>query len=115
MVAFASRYEEPGPARSAIDAEQGPLLLEFGTSWCGHCLAAQPAIQEALASHPGVRHLKVGDAPGRRLGRSFAVKLWPTLVFMKDGAVVETLVRPRGAEAIEAALARIDPRPGAGP
>ena len=94
---------------------EGPLLLEFGTSWCGYCRAAQPAIQEVLASHPGVRHLKVGDASGRSLGRSFAVKLWPTLVFLKDGVVVESVVRPSGTAAIEAALARIDPLPGAGP
>ena len=64
----------------------------------------------AIAAHPGVRHVKIEDGPGRRLGRSFRVKLWPTLVFLKDGQAVETLVRPGDETAIAGALDRIDPR-----
>jgi thioredoxin 1 len=47
-------------------------------------------------------HLKVEDGPGRPLGRSFAVKLWPTLVLLQDGRPVGRLVRPRvEAEVLE--------------
>ena len=109
-MAFSTRYESPEPAREDLDASAGPVLVEFGTPWCGYCRVAQPKISAALEAHPGVRHLKVEDGSGRRLGRSFTVKLWPTLVFMKDGAVVETLVRPGAQGEIAAALARIDPR-----
>ena len=109
-MAFNTDYEAPGPTREAIDALTGPVLVEFGTPWCGHCRAAQPRIAAALEVHPGVRHVKVEDGPGRRLGRSFRVKLWPTLVLMKDGQVHETLVRPQASEAIASALDRIDPR-----
>lgn len=86
---------------------QGPVVLEFGTSWCGICRAAQPLIAAALGRHPDVRHVKVEDGPGRPLGRSFGVKLWPTLVFLSDGRETSRLVRPRNADAIEQALARI--------
>jgi thioredoxin 1 len=96
------------PARSEIDALQGPALIEFGTNWCGHCRAAQRPLAEALAAHPCVRHIKVEDGRGCRLGRTFGVKLWPTLVFLRDGAEVARLVRPPGREAIADALARID-------
>jgi thioredoxin 1 len=99
---------QPDPKRSEIEALPGPALLEFGTSWCGHCRAAQPLITEALAAHPKVRHIKVEDASGKRLGRSFAVKLWPTLVFLKDGKEEARLVRPKDAGDIERALAGID-------
>ena len=98
------------PTRESIDASQGPLLLEFGTSWCGHCRAAQPRIATALERHPGVRHVKIEDGSGRPLGRSFGVKLWPTLVFLRDGKAVEKLVRPGSSSEIAAALDRIDPR-----
>ena len=92
------------PQRTEVDALPGPVLLEFGTSWCGHCRRAQPLIAEALAQHPGVRHIKVSDASGKPLGRSFDVKLWPTLVFLKDGRETARLVRPARSEEIELAL-----------
>jgi len=99
------------PPRAAIDALQQPAVIEFGASWCGHCSAAQPLIVAALAKHPQVRHIKVEDGPGRRLGRSFRVKLWPTLIFLSHGKEVARLVRPTDSSAIEQALARIDIAP----
>jgi len=99
---------DPEPARADIEAVRGPALIEFGTGWCGHCRAAQKPIGEALAAHPSVRHVRIEDGPGRRLGRSYGVKLWPTLVFLHDGSEVERLVRPTQPGPIAAALARID-------
>ena len=96
------------PTREEIDAIAEPLLVEFGTSWCGHCARAQPLIAEALVAHPGLRHLKVEDGPGRRLGRSFRVKLWPTLVFLRQGVEVARLVRPDDADQIVRSLAQFD-------
>ena len=103
-------YAEAEPKRAEVDAMSGAALIEFGSPWCGYCRAAQPHIASALAEHPGVRHLKIADASGKRLGRSFGVKLWPTLVFLKDGREVARLVRPRDAAAIGEALARISAR-----
>jgi thioredoxin 1 len=98
------------PTRAEIDALAGATLLEFGTSWCGHCRAARPLITEALAAHRGVRHVRVEDGSGLPLGRSFGVKLWPTLVFLVEGQEVARLVRPRNRRAIDAALDAISPR-----
>jgi len=99
-------YLDPGPSRAEVDALAGPVLLEFGRPTCGHCRRAQPLIAQALAAHPELRHLKVLDASGRRLGRSFGVKLWPTLVLLEGGRERARLVRPQSAQAIEAALRR---------
>jgi thioredoxin 1 len=103
-----TRYADQEPGREEVDALQGPTLLEFGSPWCGYCRRTQPLLASALAEHPRVRHLKIADASGRRLGRSFAVKLWPTLVFLKDGREVQRLVRPPDVAAIRAALQKID-------
>ena len=94
--------------RADVDATRGPLVLEFGTSWCGWCRGAQPHVRAAFEqAGANVPHVKVEDGPGRPLGRSFGVKLWPTLVFLKDGQEVARLVRPHEADAVAQALGQI--------
>ena len=97
-------YTAEQPERSAIEEIAGPVLLEFGTNWCGHCAAARPLVEAAIAAHPGVRHVKVEDGRGRRLGRSFGVKLWPTLVFLRDGVERARVVRPVDGEGLARAF-----------
>lgn len=96
--------ETEAPTRAEVDALPGLTLLEFGTDWCGHCRAAQAALAEVLPKHPQWHHMKVEDGPGRPLGRSYRVKLWPTLVLLRDGQEVARLVRPTQAADISAAL-----------
>ena len=96
------------PSRDEIDALRGPTILEFGTPWCGFCQRAQPLIETAFAQHPGIDHIKVEDGSGRPLGRSFRVKLWPTLVFLRDGKEVARLVRPGATGDITEAMRKID-------
>lgn len=98
-------YAAEAPARSEVDAMSGTTILEFGAPWCGHCRAAQPALERALAGREDVRHLKIEDGRGRPLGRSFGVKLWPTLVILQDGEEAARMVRPSDAE-IERELQR---------
>lgn len=101
-------YSATAPDRAEIDALQAPTVVEFGANWCGYCQAAQPSIAAAFARHPGVRHIRIEDGKGRKLGRSFGVKLWPTLIFLSEGREIARLVRPVDAKAIAEALARID-------
>ena len=105
-----THYEAVEPRREEVDAIPGAALLEFGSPWCGYCRMAQPLLEQALAGHEGIRHIKIADASGRRLGRSYQVKLWPTLVFLKDGVETARLVRPGDANEIRDALAKVDPR-----
>jgi thioredoxin 1 len=100
-------YSDKDMKRAEVEALAGATVLEFGNNWCGHCRRAQPAIEAALAATPGVRHLKFADASHKRLGRSFQVKLWPTIVFLKDGKELARAVRPRDSDELRAALAKI--------
>jgi thioredoxin 1 len=102
---YVREYADPEPTLAEAQARAGDTVLEFGTAWCGHCIAAQPLIESALAHHPDVRHIKVEDGKGRPLGRAFRVKLWPTLVLLRDGDELARVVRPTGADEMERLLA----------
>ena len=101
---FTTLYAVDEPSLESVAALPGTVVLEFGTPWCGYCIAAQPAIEAALSARPQVRHLKVEDGRGRPLGRAFKVKLWPTLVFLRDGVERARAVRPTGIDSIRSAL-----------
>lgn len=102
-----NKYTSAEPLRTEIDAVKGALLLEFGSNTCGICRGTQPLLEEALEGWEALRHIRVEDGRGRPLGRSFRVKLWPTLIFMKDGKEVARVVRPDTTAEIRAALASI--------
>ncbi len=97
---YAAQHLAQAPTRAEVDSLPGATVLEFGTPWCGHCQRAQPFIAQALHDRVDVAHLKVEDGPGQRLGRSFGVKLWPTLVLLRDGQEVARVVRPQDAGAM---------------
>jgi thioredoxin 1 len=100
-------YSDKDMKRAEVEALPGATVLEFGNSWCGHCRRAQPVIEQAFAGHSAVRHLRFADASHKRLGRSFKVKLWPTLVFLKDGQELARAVRPSDADELRSLLERI--------
>jgi len=104
---YTSQYTPETLSRDELDQTTGPLVIEFGTNWCGFCKGAQPAIKAAMDNHPDVPHVKVEDGKGRRLGRTFGVKLWPSLIFLKDGKEMARVVRPDNSGDIEGALTKI--------
>lgn len=104
----AGLYPDPEPTRAEVDAIAEPLVIEFGAPWCGYCQGAQPLIGEAFAGRPGLRRLRLEDGRGKRLGRTFQVKLWPTLVFLKAGREIARVVRPASVDQIRAALDQLE-------
>ena len=97
----------PEPAREDIDLFPSPLLLQFGANWCSHCQAAQPLVRQALEKFPHISHIMVEDGKGKPLGRSFQVKLWPSLIFIKEGKEIGRLVRPENQTEIESFLSQL--------
>src|SRR3954463_1665530 len=93
-----AHYAAQEPTRAEVDALTGPVLVEFGAPWCPHCQAVQPQLADLFKQFPNVRHIKVEDGRGKPLGRSFRVKLWPNLVFLRDGQVVQQMARPGSRE-----------------
>jgi len=90
--------------RDEVDRMPGGVVLEFGASWCGICQGTRPLIDQAFGEQPTLRRIWCEDGPGKPLGRSFRIKLWPTLVVLRDGREVARVVRPQDLDAIRAAL-----------
>jgi thioredoxin 1 len=113
---YTAEYTPQEPTRTEVDAIAGPMLVEFGAPWCPHCIAVQETLADLLKQFPDVSHIKIYDGKGKPLGRSFRVKLWPNLVFIRDGKVIRQLARPGEAEILDAfkAFTAIVPTPGCG-
>lgn len=107
-MAMTDTYAATEPARAEIDALTAPAVLEFGAPWCPHCQAVQPLLSKAFQAHPQVQHFKIEDGKGKPLGRSYKVKLWPTLIFLDKGREVARLVRPTDINDIRQAFLQID-------
>lgn len=90
------------PTRTEVDALPGTTVLEFGAAWCPICQGARPLIDSFLSKRPGVRYLRIEDGKGKPLGRSFRVKLWPTIIVLRDGQEVARAVRPAEPADLEA-------------
>jgi thioredoxin 1 len=103
---------QPEPTREELDRMAGPIVVEFGTGWCTYCQALAPHVASTLRKYPEVRLIEIEDGKGKPLGRSFRVKLWPTLVFMRDGTIVSQLVRPTPKEVEETLTAFASPNNG---
>ena len=101
-MAMSRAYVAQEPTREAVEAMPGAVLLEFGAPWCPHCQAAEPLVDHALSQRDDVAHLRIEDGRGRRLGRSFGLKLWPTYVLLRDGVEYGRTVRPRSLREVEA-------------
>ena len=64
------------------------VLLDFYADWCGPCRMVAPILHEIAEERPDVivGKINVDDEPG--LADAFGVYSIPTLVVMKNGAVV---------------------------
>lgn len=98
------------PTRDEIDKLTGDTVLEFGAEWCSICRGARPLIDRELTAHPGVRYVRIEDGKGQPLGRSFRVKLWPTLILLQDGREVARVVRPTQPFELSAAFEKLERR-----
>ena len=97
--AMSDAYEDPGPTRDEVDGWTGPAVLEFGhrlVRLLSRGAAGDRGRAGGLPRRCGTR--RSPTARGKPLGRSFQVKLWPTLIFLKDGKEVARAVRPEHAD-----------------
>ncbi len=68
-------------------------LVDFWAEWCGPCLRVAPIIEELAEEYKGrVKVAKVNVDNGPKTATAYGVMSIPTLMFFKDGQVVEQII-----------------------
>ena len=87
------------------ETNNGIVLVDFFATWCGPCKMIAPVIEE-LDQDMGnqVKFVKIDVDQNQETANKFGIMSIPTLLVMKDGKVVDTLVGFKPKEAFEEAL-----------
>ncbi|MFL5507322.1 MAG: thioredoxin [Gemmatimonadales bacterium] len=92
-------------ASFAADVEQskGLVLVDFWATWCGPCLMIAPSLEQLASEYEGqMKVLKLDVDENQRTAMRFNVRSIPSILFFKDGKVVDTVVGALPKPAIEA-------------
>ena len=78
--------------QEVLESDQ-PVLVDFWAAWCGPCRIIAPVIEELAGDFAGRAKVgKVDVDSNPQTAMNFNVRSIPTLLFFKDGRVVDQLV-----------------------
>ncbi len=78
---------------AAVEQATGLVLVDFWAEWCGPCRAIAPILEDLAKSNEGrVQIAKLDVDANQRTGMRFNVRSIPTLLFFKDGKLVDSVI-----------------------
>lgn len=89
----------------ALIAEGKPVIVDFWATWCGPCQMVGPVIEELAAEYEGLAIVGKCDVDSNpELPSKFGVRNIPTVIFLKNGEVVNKIVGANTKEAYKKAI-----------
>jgi thioredoxin 1 len=82
--------------KESVEEASGLSIVDFWAEWCGPCKMIAPVLEEMAEEYAGrVGIFKVDVDSSRETAQRFNIRSIPTLLFFKDGQVVETIIGVR--------------------
>jgi thioredoxin 1 len=92
---------------TAVEGQQGLTMVDFWAAWCGPCRMIAPIVEELAGEYEGkVKVTKLDVDANPKSAARFGVRSIPTILFFKDGQVVDQVVGAVPKAALAAKVAQ---------
>jgi thioredoxin len=77
-------------SNAGLNIENKTVVLEFYADWCGYCKALEPTINSL--EKEGIEVIKIDTDANPDLANQYGVRALPTIIYVKDGKVVDKTI-----------------------